>query len=46
VALSSDAHVPDDLGHRYDQAVELLRSLGVEEIAVFERRRRRMEALG
>jgi histidinol-phosphatase (PHP family) len=46
VALSSDAHVPDELGHRYEEAVELLRSLGVQEIAVFEGRGRRMEPLG
>ncbi|MGI8846264.1 MAG: histidinol-phosphatase [Thermoleophilaceae bacterium] len=46
VALSSDAHVPGDLGHGYDQAIELLRGLGVTEVAVFERRQRRMEPLG
>jgi histidinol-phosphatase (PHP family) len=46
LSLSSDAHVPEDLGHRYDEAIELLRSLGVEEIAVFDRRERRMEPLG
>jgi histidinol-phosphatase (PHP family) len=46
VALSSDAHVPEDVGHRYDEAVALLRSLGVAEIAVFERRDRRLEPLG
>jgi len=46
VALSSDAHVPDDLGHGYDRALDLLDGLGVSEIAVFERRERRMVALG
>ena len=46
VALSSDAHVPEDLGHAYDRALECLDSLGVREIAVFERRVRRMEPLG
>ena len=46
VALSSDAHAPEQLGHEYERAVELLRGLGVDEIAVFERRRRRMEPLG
>jgi histidinol-phosphatase (PHP family) len=46
VALSSDAHVPNDLGHRYDEALELLESAGVGEIAVFERRERRLESLG
>lgn len=46
VTLSSDAHVPEDLAHRYDEAVSALRSTGVREIAVFERRRRRLEPLG
>jgi histidinol-phosphatase (PHP family) len=46
VALSSDAHVPGDLGHGYDEALEFLRGLGVTELAVFEGRERRMEPLG
>jgi len=46
VALSSDAHVPDELGYGYDQAVELLDSIGVSEIATFDRRARRLEPLG
>ena len=46
LALSSDAHVPDQLGFEYERAVELLQSLGVKEIAVFERRERRLEPLG
>jgi histidinol-phosphatase (PHP family) len=46
LALSSDAHVPDQLGHRYEDAVALLESVGVGEIAVFERRQRRMEPVG
>jgi histidinol-phosphatase (PHP family) len=46
VALSSDAHTPDLLGHEYERALELLESLGVNEISVFERRERRMEPLG
>jgi histidinol-phosphatase (PHP family) len=46
LALSSDAHTPAQLGHEYERAVELLQSLGVAEIAVFERRRRRLEPLG
>jgi histidinol-phosphatase (PHP family) len=46
LALSSDAHVPDQLGYEYERAVELLAELGVKEIAVFERRERRMEPLG
>jgi histidinol-phosphatase (PHP family) len=46
IALSSDAHVPDDLGHGYEEAVGLLRGLGVTQVAVFEGRRRRLEPLG
>jgi histidinol-phosphatase (PHP family) len=46
VALSSDAHVPEQLGFEYERALELLSDLGVGEIAVFERRERRLEALG
>jgi histidinol-phosphatase (PHP family) len=46
LALSSDAHTPDLLGHEYERAVELLESMGVKEIAVFEARSRRMEPLG
>ncbi|HEV3002221.1 MAG TPA: histidinol-phosphatase HisJ family protein [Solirubrobacteraceae bacterium] len=46
IALSSDAHTPEQLGHEYGRAVALLRELGVEEIAVFEGRRRRLEPLG
>jgi histidinol-phosphatase (PHP family) len=46
IALSSDAHTPEQLGHEYGRAVELLTDLGVKEIAVFEWRQRRLEPLG
>ena len=46
VALSSDAHVPEQLGHEYDQALELLDRMGVTELAVFEGRERRLEPIG
>jgi histidinol-phosphatase (PHP family) len=46
VALSSDAHRPEDLGRDYERAVEMLDSLGVTELAVFERRARRLEPIG
>jgi len=45
VALSSDAHEPEHLGFGYDQALELLRELGVDELCVFEGRVRRMEPI-
>ncbi len=46
IALSSDAHVPEQVGFRYEEALELLEELGVRELAVFEHRQRRMEAIG
>jgi histidinol-phosphatase (PHP family) len=46
VALSSDAHRPEDVGADYERALELLEELGVHELSVFEHRERRMEPLG
>jgi histidinol-phosphatase (PHP family) len=46
VALSSDAHRPEELGYEYERALELLDGLGVTELAVFERRSRRLEPIG
>ncbi len=46
IALSSDAHRPDQLGHGYEQALELLSDLGVGELCVFDRRARRLEPIG
>lgn len=45
-ALSSDAHVPEQVGFGYDRAQEMLEELGVEEICVFEGRERRSEPIG
>jgi histidinol-phosphatase (PHP family) len=44
-ALSSDAHLPEQVGYAYDTAVDFLESLGVGEICVFEQRRRRLAPL-
>ena len=46
IALSSDAHTPEQLGFEYERAVGLLEQVGVREIAVFERRQRRLEPIG
>jgi histidinol-phosphatase (PHP family) len=46
IALSSDAHVPDQLGFRYEEAVRELEDAGVRELSVFEGRRRRLEPIG
>ncbi len=45
VALSSDAHRPEDVGADYDQALELLDRLGVGELCVFDRRESRLEPI-
>ena len=46
IALSSDAHVPDQLGYRYEDAVAELGRLGIAELCVFEGRTRRLEPIG
>jgi histidinol-phosphatase (PHP family) len=46
VALSSDAHVPADVGRDYEAALELLERFGVGELAVFDHRARRLEPIG
>jgi histidinol-phosphatase (PHP family) len=46
VALSSDAHRPQDVGADYERALELLERSGVTELSVFERRARRLEPIG
>jgi histidinol-phosphatase (PHP family) len=46
VTLSSDAHRPEDIGGDYEAALELLESMGVGELCVFERRARRLESIG
>jgi histidinol-phosphatase (PHP family) len=45
-ALSSDAHLPEQIGFEYERAVEFLDELGVGEICVFEQRRRSLAPLG
>jgi histidinol-phosphatase (PHP family) len=46
IALSSDAHAPDQLGFRYDDALATLEDIGITDVAVFDRRQRRLEPLG
>ncbi|HXF01085.1 MAG TPA: histidinol-phosphatase HisJ family protein [Solirubrobacterales bacterium] len=45
-SLSSDAHAAGEVGHAYEQAVAAMRDWGIDQIAVFERRERRLEPLG
>jgi histidinol-phosphatase (PHP family) len=44
-ALSSDAHLPAQVGFGYDRALDFIGGLGVEQICVFERRRRSLAPL-
>jgi histidinol-phosphatase (PHP family) len=46
VALSSDAHRPDDVGADYDRALAVLEELGVGQLCVFERRACRLQEIG
>lgn len=46
VALSSDAHLPEHVGWDYEQTVEWLTGFGVTELAVFDKRVRRLEPIG
>jgi histidinol-phosphatase (PHP family) len=46
VALSSDAHRPEELGYEYARALELLERLGVSAIAVSAQRERRLVKVG
>lgn len=46
IALSSDAHDADELGFGYEAAIELLGGLGIDQLAVFEGRRRRLVDIG
>jgi histidinol-phosphatase (PHP family) len=45
-ALSSDAHVPGQVGFGYERALELMGRLGITQICAFDRRQRRLESLG
>ena len=45
VALSSDAHEPQQIGYEYESALRLLREVGVEELSVFTARERMQESL-
>jgi len=46
VALSSDAHQPQDVGAGYEHALALLDGLQVHELSTFERRERRLAPIG
>lgn len=46
ITLASDAHVPENVGRDFAQAIELARDCGYETVTVFESRRSRQEPLG
>jgi histidinol-phosphatase (PHP family) len=46
VALSSDAHEPEQIGFEYEAALKLLEDAGVERLSVFSERRRSLEPIG
>ena len=46
ITLASDAHVPEDVGRDFDQAVAHARAAGFETVTVFDRRESRQEPLG
>ena len=46
IALSSDAHTPEQLGYEYDRAIAMLKDVGITELCVFDRRQRRLEPIG
>jgi histidinol-phosphatase (PHP family) len=45
-ALSSDAHLPEQIGFEYDRAVRFMDDLGIGELCVFEQRQRSLAPLG
>jgi histidinol-phosphatase (PHP family) len=45
-SLSSDAHVPEHIGFAYDKALAAMSDWGIDEVAVFEGRARRLAPLG
>ncbi|HSI81908.1 MAG TPA: histidinol-phosphatase [Solirubrobacterales bacterium] len=45
-ALSSDAHLPEHIGWEYESTVDRMRGWGIDRVAVFEGRVRRLEELG
>jgi len=45
-SLSSDAHLPEEVGFGYEEAIEYLIHVGVDEICVFEGRERQMRQVG
>ncbi len=45
-SLSSDAHVPEQIGFAYDRALEFMRGHGIDAVSTFAGRQRTMQPLG
>ena len=45
VTFGSDAHVPGDLAHRYDDAVSYLKGIGFDRLALFDKRQVRFTSI-
>lgn len=45
ITLCSDAHKPDHLGYRYDEAVEFAKSIGYDEVHTFTKRQKQAHPL-
>ncbi|WP_078546003.1 histidinol-phosphatase [Litchfieldia alkalitelluris] len=46
IVLSSDAHVPGDVGADYDQAIDLAKSIGYDSLVTFEKGERKEVPIG
>ena len=46
ITLASDAHVPQNVGRDFDQALALARAAGYETVTVFDRRQAHQKPLG
>jgi histidinol-phosphatase (PHP family) len=45
VTFGSDAHKPDDVGRRFEEAIELVKELGFKQACTFEARKRTMQGI-
>lgn len=45
IVISSDAHAPEEVGHRFDDAVSLAKEAGYEKAALFSKRKRTLVEL-
>jgi histidinol-phosphatase (PHP family) len=45
VTFGSDAHRPDEVGRRFDEAIKLVKELGFKQACTFDARKRRMQEI-